>query len=92
MTRFRSMVVGAALVALAACSHDQPGIEVRTVQVPTPVACLARDQIPAEPPQVGSQLNGNAAHDMSLFNKEHKRFCNVNGLFIRDEGCRQVPC
>ena len=66
MTRFRSMVVGAALVALAACSHDQPGIEVRTVQVPTPVACLARDQIPAEPPQVGSQLNGNAAHDLAL--------------------------
>lgn len=60
------MVVGVASAALTACQTTEPGIEVRTVEVPVPQPCLPADQIPAEPPQVGSLLNGVAAHDLSL--------------------------
>jgi len=51
---------------ITGCDHAEPGIEVRTVQVPVPQPCLPLDQIPPEPAQVGSQLNGNAAHDLSI--------------------------
>ena len=53
-------------VLITGCDHAEPGIEVRTVQVPVPQPCLPLDQIPSEPAQVGSQLNGNAAHDLSI--------------------------
>jgi hypothetical protein len=59
------MGVGLAL-ALAACETTQPGVEVRTVQVPTPVACLPADQIPAEPETVSHLLTGVAAHDLAI--------------------------
>lgn len=49
-----------------ACSHDQPGIEVRTVEVPTPVPCVDAAAVPAEPAQVQSLLNGDAEHDLGI--------------------------
>jgi hypothetical protein len=56
-----------ALLALSACSTPGPvGVEVRTVEVPTPVACLTRDQIPAEPARVGPALTGNAVVDLAI--------------------------
>lgn len=54
------------VVALSACSTAQPGIEVRTVEVPTPVPCLPANQIPAEPDTVADQLTGNAAADLPI--------------------------
>lgn len=55
-----------ASLALAACSHTEPGIEVRTVKVPTPVPCVKASDVPAEPAQVGDQLNGDAVHDLGI--------------------------
>lgn len=56
-----------ALFALAACATKPPiGIEVRTVEVPTPVACVSVDQLPAEPPRVGDRLTGNAVLDLAI--------------------------
>lgn len=50
----------------ATCKHSEPGIEVRTVEVPVPVPCMAKDQIPAEPATVGAQLTGNPAIDLPI--------------------------
>lgn len=48
------------------CETTEPAIEVRTVEVPTPVPCVAASDVPAEPPQVGDQLTGNAVHDLGV--------------------------
>lgn len=50
----------------AMCETAQPGIEVRTVEVPTPVPCVEESAVPAEPPQVGDQLTGDAVHDLGI--------------------------
>lgn len=50
----------------SACTTDQPGIEVRTVEVPVPQPCLPADQIPEEPPTVGHLLTGVAAVDLAI--------------------------
>jgi hypothetical protein len=52
--------------ALAGCSTAEPGVEVRVVRVPTPVACVPLEAIPAEPPQVGALLTGSASHDLTI--------------------------
>jgi hypothetical protein len=54
------------VLTLSACSTSQPGIEVRTVEVPVPVACLPADQIPPEPMQIDALLSGDPARDISL--------------------------
>lgn len=54
------------LILLCACKTTAPAIEVRTVEVPTPVACVNVADIPAEPPMVGDQLNGDAQHDLGV--------------------------
>ena len=54
----RRIAVLSAVAILAACQSSEPGIEVRTVRVPQPVACLPTDQIPAEPAAVGDRLTG----------------------------------
>jgi len=59
----KNAVLSIALLCLSACSHTG-GTEVRTVYVPTPVPCDA--DIPAEPPPVADQLNGQAAHDLAI--------------------------
>lgn len=60
-------------VALAGCGGDEgpkplPPVEVRIVtvdhMVPTP--CIHREDVPAMPPQVGAQMNGNAGHDLDV--------------------------
>lgn len=55
-----------AAFAVAACSHTEPGIEVRTVEVPTPVPCVDESQVPDEPALVGDQLTGEARHDLGI--------------------------
>ena len=54
----------AAALLLAGCATPQPGIQVRTVPVPTPVPCVKREEIPAEPDLVGDKLTGQAAADL----------------------------
>ncbi len=56
----------APIALLAACQTAEPGVTVRTVSVPTPVACLPLAEIPAEPPLVADQLNGVPAHDLPI--------------------------
>lgn len=51
---------------LAACSTPNQGVQIRTVEVPTPVPCLDRSQIPAEPERVGDKLTGYAAADLQI--------------------------
>lgn len=58
--------VVAAVLLLTACNHPQPGIQVQAVEVPVPQPCLAAEDIPPEPPQVGEQLTGNAASDLLI--------------------------
>ena len=57
------------LIALSGCvDTPPPAIEVRTVTVSVPIAtaCVSPAQVPAEPPHIGSQLNGDAAHDLDI--------------------------
>lgn len=63
----RSLFPMIAPFALAGCAHaSQPAIEVRTVEVPTPVACVKASEIPAEPQRVADKLTGRADHDVSI--------------------------
>lgn len=56
-----------ALFALAACATaKEPGIEIREVEVPVPVACVEAEQIPAEPGAVKHLLTGVARADLSI--------------------------
>lgn len=58
-----------ALALLAACqTAPQPGIEVRTVEVPTPVPCVDEDALPAVTPE--SELTGNAIVDSAILKAE----------------------
>jgi hypothetical protein len=50
------------LALLAGCAH-QP---VREVAVATPVTCVDRNQIPAEPPRIAQRLTGNAKRDIEI--------------------------
>lgn len=50
----------------SACQTTPVGIEVRKVPVPTPVACVDRDQLPVEPERVLGKLTGNAVVDLSI--------------------------
>lgn len=51
-------------ILLSSCSHNQPGIEVRTVEVPVPAPCIPRDKIPDEPATVGDRLTGDPVLDL----------------------------
>ncbi len=53
------------LVILAGCAH-KPAPAIREVPVPTPVTCVNRNQIPAEPPRVASRFTGNAKRDLEI--------------------------
>lgn len=54
-------------LAISACATTTPiGIQVREVPVPTPVACVARVDLPAEPARVGPSLTGNAVLDLVI--------------------------
>ena len=60
-------VLGLAVaLSLSACATDQQGVAVRIVEVPVPHACVDPAQVPTEPPQVGSQLTGDAVHDLGI--------------------------
>ena len=50
----------------AMCDTPEPGIEVRTVSVPTPVPCVDEADVPAEPEEVGDRFTGDAAHDLGI--------------------------
>lgn len=54
------------MVALSACSHNEPGIEVRTVEVPVPAPCLPRNEIPDEPEPVADRFTGDKAKDFDI--------------------------
>lgn len=61
----RIIIIAAA--ALSACATvSEPGIDVRTVEVPTPVPCVNEADIKAEPDLVGTLLNGDAVHDLGI--------------------------
>ena len=63
----RIAVIGIPIsLALAACSHTEPGVEVRLVDRPVPVLCLPADQIPVEPATVGDRLTGDPAQDVAI--------------------------
>ena len=56
-----------AALALAGCkTMADPVVEVREVEVPTPVACIDPAEIPAEPPTIGQRFNGDAKHDLAI--------------------------
>ena len=61
----------------ATCSRPEPGIEVRTVPVPTPVACVDREDLPDETPK--TSLTGNARVDSGLLFAENKDLRAENG-------------
>ena len=52
-------------VPMGGCAHQRE-VEIREVAVPTPVACVRQEQIPAEPPRVAQRFNGNARHDLEI--------------------------
>lgn len=60
----RLLAIMGAVAMLVACSHNEPGIEVRTVEVPVPGPCVPHDQIPAEPATVGDRLTGDPVLDL----------------------------
>lgn len=63
---FPALALTLTVLVLTGCKHSEPGIEVQTVEVPVPVPCLPKDQIPAEPATVGAQLTGNPAIDLPI--------------------------
>jgi hypothetical protein len=52
-----------AVILLAGCAH-RPEPEIR--EVPTPVTCVDRNRIPAEPPRVAQRFTGNARRDLEI--------------------------
>ena len=52
------------LVVLAGCKTVGSQIEIR--EVPVPVACVAPEAIPEEPPTVSQRFNGDARHDLQI--------------------------
>jgi hypothetical protein len=62
----RRLIMLPIIALVSACSHAEPGIEIREIPVPTPIACVKPEQIPAEPDKVGDQLTGEARHDLSI--------------------------
>ncbi|MAY20330.1 MAG: hypothetical protein CL955_06900 [Erythrobacteraceae bacterium] len=52
MRTFECFSIVAALLALAACSHTEPGIRVERVPVPTPVPCVNAADLPEETPEL----------------------------------------
>src|SRR5688572_9512007 len=66
----RRIMLAPALLIAAGCSATAtpPAVELRTIEirVPVPQPCLSAEQIPAEPPRIASQLNGDARHDLDL--------------------------
>ena len=52
-------------VLVAGCAHQRE-VEIREVQVFTPVTCVDPARIPAEPPRVSQRFNGNARHDLEI--------------------------
>lgn len=68
-----------AVIALIACAALAGcGAKDRIVTTPTPVACVKRDAIPPEPPQIASQLTGDARQDVAIIA--------VSALELRDWG------
>ena len=61
----RAFLIISAL-ALAGCKTPEPKMQVQHVIVPAPVKCVDPNQIPREPPRVGSQFNGDAKHDLEI--------------------------
>lgn len=57
-------------LALAACAgHASPpaiAARVQTVSVPVAVSCIDRHSVPAMPPGIGKELDGNAVHDSAV--------------------------
>jgi hypothetical protein len=51
-------LIAAAALALGACAHTDPAIEIREVPVPVPQPCLTKEQLAAlpEPATVGHRL------------------------------------
>jgi hypothetical protein len=60
----------ATLALLTACSTTpaaRPVAEkIVTVEKPVPVACVDVAKVPAEPPHVAGDLNGQAVHDLDI--------------------------
>ena len=52
-------------VFVGGCAHQRE-VEIREVQVFTPVTCVDPARIPAEPPRVAQRFNGNARHDLQI--------------------------
>ena len=52
--------------ALTGCATEQQGIKSVLVPTPVPVPCVDPAQVPAEPPQIGDSLNGDAVHDLGI--------------------------
>ena len=79
------------IVLLAACGHDEPGIEVRTVPVPTPVPCVNTADLPTVTPK--SSLTGDARADTVILRAENLDLRAENGdlraLIV--PGCTTVP-
>lgn len=70
----RIALIALCALALAGCGHqakDPPrppvAVEVLTVEVPTPVACIDLADIPGEPPQIAGALTGDARQDVLIF-------------------------
>jgi hypothetical protein len=83
------LVIGC--LCLAACTKPaEPGIRTVEVLVPTPVACVKADQIPAEPPRVTGTLTGDARADLSIVAESALSLRKYGGqLRALLEGCQQ---
>lgn len=64
----KALLIALALTACTKPDVPPPAVEVRVqrVEVPVAVPCVDKREVPAEPAQVGSRLNGQAAHDADI--------------------------
>lgn len=66
--RLHRICIISAAFAVAGCHHTEPGIDIRTVEVPTPVPCVDEADLPAETP--AATLTGDARVDSALLKAE----------------------
>lgn len=73
----RNFLIVAAAIGLSACGAQTPppAVEIRVVEkkIPVPVACVKKEDIPAEPPRIASELTGEARHDLDITGKSAVR-------------------
>lgn len=62
----KHLAIASAVLLTGCATTPQQGISIKEIRIPTPVACVPIEAIPAEPPTVAETLTGNASADLPI--------------------------